>query len=41
MNKNALNILKSEYPDELANKLMDAYNNAIREYKKRNWKYNG
>ena len=41
MNKNALNILKSEYPDELANKLMDAYNNAIREYKKRNWKYFG
>ena len=39
MNKKALNILKSEYPDELANKLMDAYDNAIREYKKRNWKY--
>lgn len=41
MNKKALNILKSEYPDELANKLMDAYDNAIREYKKRNWKYFG
>lgn len=41
MNKNAINILKSEYPDELADKLIDAYNNAIREYKKRNWKYFG
>ena len=41
MNKEAFNILKSEYPDELANKLMDAYDNAIREYKKRNWKYFG
>jgi hypothetical protein len=41
MNKRVLNILESEFPNELANKLMEAYDNAIREYKKRNWKYFG
>lgn len=41
MSRNAFNILKTEFPDELVSKLMDAYENAIRECKKRNWKYFG
>ena len=41
MNKNVNSILKYEFPDELVDKLIDAYNNAIIEYKKRNYKYFG
>ena len=35
------NILKVEIPDELAEKLVDTYYNAICEYGKRNWQYFG
>lgn len=41
MSKNVFDILKAEYPSELANKLIETYCNSIREYKKRNWQYFG
>lgn len=34
-------ILKKEYPDELTDKLLEAYYNSIIEYKKRKWQYFG
>lgn len=41
MTNKIVDILNNEYPGELVVKLSETYNNAICEYKKRNWQYFG